>query len=93
MSESPTPSEDIQREIKSFQGIVDEALEIYKTRYPEFQSMWTRFPINELYLYTIIKLRRSSEFYKQGNYKKAREDYLDSLNIMLFVGSMMKEVE
>ncbi len=74
-----------------FKQIVEEALEIYKNRKEEFQDMFTQFPINELYLYTIIKLRRSSEFYKQGNYKKAREDYLDALNIGLFVGVMMGE--
>ena len=74
-----------------FKQIVEEALEIYKNRKEEFKDMFTRFPINELYLYSIIKLRRSSEFYKQGNYKKAREDYLDALNINLFVGVMMND--
>ena len=81
----------IEDELSLFQKIVDDALTIYKNRYEEYRSMWRRFPIQDLYLYSMIKMRRSMEFYNQGNKTKAMEDYLDALNILLFCGAMLNK--
>ena len=83
----------IEDELTLFQKIVDDALTVYKNRYDEYKSMWRRFPIQDLYLYSMIKMRRSMEFYNQGNKTKAMEDYLDALNILLFVGAILGEDE
>lgn len=81
----------IEDELTLFQKIVDDALTIYKNRYKEYVSMWKRFPIQDLYLYSMIKMRRSMEFYNQNNKTKAMEDYLDALNILLFCGAMLNK--
>ena len=91
MSENLKNIEGMKSDLENFTSIFNQALKIYKDRYPEFAAMWRRFPIQDLYLYSMIKMRRSMEFYNQGNKVKAMEDYLDALNILLFVGAMLSK--